>query len=142
MPRDEAREPQSDATPESPNALDDDGRKIDRWTEPDPHGGVMVGDYLEGERHGTWRHHSLDGRLRSEGPYEHGVLQGTWTWYRANGKLLQRGDIDRGVKHGRWDAQGRPLDAGDYDQGRKAGEWTTYNPDGTVKSVKNHSPKR
>jgi antitoxin component YwqK of YwqJK toxin-antitoxin module len=72
-------------------------------------------------------------------------LHGTWTWYRANGALLQRGNIDHDVKHGRWerwDAQGRPLDTGDYDQDRKSGDWTTYNPDGTIKAVKRHGPKR
>lgn len=129
------------AVPESRNTLDDQGRKTGRWTESDSHGGMMVGDYIDGQRHGICRHYSLDGRLRSEGPYEHGVLHGTWIWYRANGALLQRGHIDNDVKHGRWerwDARGRPLDAGDYDQGRKSGEWTTCNPDGTVKAVKRH----
>lgn len=145
MTQNEAHEARADAVPESPNALDDQGRKTGRWSESDPHGGVIVGDYLDGERHGTWRHYSLDGRLRSEGPYEHGALHGTWTWYRANGALMQRGGIDHDVKHGRWerwDAQGRPLDAGDYDQGRKAGEWTTFSPDGTAKAVKRHRAKQ
>ncbi len=130
--------------PESPNALDEQGRRTGHWTEPDPHGGVMVGEYLEGQRHGLWQHYSSDGRLRSEGPYDHGTLHGTWTWYRANGVLLQRGDFDDDVKHGRWerwDAQGHPLDTGEYDHGRKAGDWTTYNPDGTVKAVKRHPRK-
>lgn len=130
--------------PESPNALDEQGRRTGHWTEPDPHGGVMVGEYLEGQRHGLWQHYSSDGRLRSEGPYDHGTLYGTWTWYRANGVLLQRGDFDDDVKHGRWerwDAQGHPLDTGEYDHGRKAGDWTTYNPDGTVKAVKRHPRK-
>lgn len=133
------------ALPESPNALDQQGRQTGPWTEPDPHGGMMVGDYLEGRRHGVWQHFSLDGRLRSEGTYEHGALHGIWTWYRANGALLQRGGMDHDLKHGRWerwDAAGRPLDSGDYVQGRKSGEWTTYNPDGTVKAVKSHPTRR
>lgn len=52
MTGNEAPDPGSDVAPESPNALDDQGRKTGRWTEPDPHGGVMVGSYLDGERHG------------------------------------------------------------------------------------------
>lgn len=53
MTRDEARETRASAVPESPNALDDESRKAGRWTESDPHGGMMVGDYVEGKRHGT-----------------------------------------------------------------------------------------
>lgn len=50
MTRNEARESRTGAVPGSPIALDGQGHKTGQWTEPDPHGGVMVGDYLEGER--------------------------------------------------------------------------------------------
>ncbi len=133
------------AGPESPNAHDDQGHRTGQWSEPDPHGGIMVGDYVGGRRQGLWRHYSADGRLRSEGAYDHGVVHGIWTWYRANGALMQRGGFDHDVKQGRWerwDADSRPLDAGDYDQGNKSGEWTTYNPDGTVKAVRRHRTPR
>jgi TfoX/Sxy family transcriptional regulator of competence genes len=94
-----------------PNSLDAAGRKSGRWSERDPHGGTMTGEYLDGERVGQWRHFAGDGRLRSEGGYDRGELHGVWTWYRASGTLLQRGAFDQGTKEGaweRWDAQGQP----------------------------------
>lgn len=106
----------------TPDAVDAEGRKTGPWTEPDPHGGVMAGEYVAGERHGTWRHLRADGAVRSEGDYDSGELHGTWTWYRADGGLLQRGAFDRGEKHGRWerwDAAGRRSDAGTWEHGRR-----------------------
>ncbi|GAA4287955.1 hypothetical protein [Georgenia daeguensis] len=129
--------------PESPNAVDGQGRKVGDWTEPDPHGGVMVGEYVDGERHGAWRHLAADGRLRSEGGYAAGALDGPWVWYRASGALMQRGGFSRGEKHGRWERwnpQGALIDSGEFDNGRKVGEWTVYNPDGSVRRTTNHRP--
>jgi antitoxin component YwqK of YwqJK toxin-antitoxin module len=128
---------------ESPNALDEQGRKVGAWTEADAHGGVMAGEYVDGERHGTWRHLGADGRLRSEGGYAAGELDGPWVWYRASGALMQRGGFSRGEKHGlweRWNAAGEPLDSGSFDRGRKVGNWTVYNPDGSVRRTTNHRP--
>jgi antitoxin component YwqK of YwqJK toxin-antitoxin module len=105
-----------------PNAFDNAGRKTGPWSEADPHGGVMRGTHLEGERHGTWRHFFADGRLRAEGTYDRGVLYGAWTWYRATGGLLQKGSFDQGEKHGiweRWDANGSFLDATTWNHGKK-----------------------
>lgn len=130
-----------DSTPDEHDAA---GRKTGPWTDADPHGGVMIGDYVEGQRHGTWRHYGADGGLRSEGAFAQGVLHGEWTWYRTAGGLLQRGAFDRGEKHGRWErwnSSGQPLDSGSWDRGRKTGEWTHYAPDGSVKKTTNHRPK-
>ncbi|CEA07770.1 MORN repeat variant [Arthrobacter saudimassiliensis] len=129
--------------PQTPDALDTQGRRQGPWTDPDPHGGVMVGDYVDGRREGTWRHYAADGRLRSEGPFRDGELDGDWTWYRANGELMQRGGFRRGRKSGvweRWTAAGRRLDSGAYDGDRKVGDWQTFHPDGTVKAVRHHKP--
>ena len=105
-----------------PNSFDAAGRKSGRWSEPDPHGGIMTGEYLDGHRVGQWCHFAGDGRLRSEGGYDRGELHGVWTWYRASGVLLQRGAFDHGTKDGaweRWDAQGNHLDTTWWKQGRK-----------------------
>ena len=105
-----------------PNSFDAEGRKSGRWSEPDPHGGTMTGEYLDGDRVGHWCHFAGDGRLRSEGGYDGGELHGVWTWYRASGVLLQRGAFDHGTKDGaweRWDAQGDHLDTTWWKQGRK-----------------------
>lgn len=107
---------------DTPNETTADGLKTGLWTEPDSHGGVMVGSYVEGQRHGTWQHFSSDGRLRSEGGYENDELHAEWTWFRANGKLLQKGGFDRGQKHGlweRWKPDGEFLDSTTWDHGRK-----------------------
>jgi antitoxin component YwqK of YwqJK toxin-antitoxin module len=129
----------------TPDEKDAQGRKTGMWTEPDPHGGVMVGEYVEGERHGVWRHYFADGTLRAEGGFEHGKVHGEWVWYRSSGGVMQRGGFDHDQKHGtwtRWNAAGQLIDSGDYDNGKKAGEWTTYNPDGTVKRTVTHRPRR
>jgi len=126
---------------QSPNQVDERGQKIGMWTEADSHGGVMMGEYVEGERHGVWRHHFADGSVRSEGRYDKGVVDGAWTWYRSTGGLLQRGGFLDGEKHGlweRWDADGNQIDQGTWDHGKKTGEWMSYNPDGTVKRTATH----
>jgi hypothetical protein len=83
-----------------PNALDIEGQKTGPWSEDDPHGGVMRGSYLAGERHGTWRHFFADGRVRAEGTYDRGVLHGAWTWYRATGDSCRRDRLTLGKSTG------------------------------------------
>lgn len=130
----------TDQTP--PNATDDQGRPTGPWVEPDEHGGVMRGDYADGERVGTWRHFSPKGQLRSEGGYAAGQLDGPWTWWRTDGSRLQEGTFDRGVRTGRWrrwSAAGALLDEGDYEGEKKVGPWVSYHPDGTVRATKEHA---
>ncbi|MDJ0348366.1 hypothetical protein [Cryobacterium sp. PH29-G1] len=118
------------------NLLDEQGLKTGQWEEPDPHGGVVTGSYVAGERHGPWLHHVADGRLRAEFNYDSGTLTGPSTWYRATGGLLQKGAFIDEKKHGlwqRWTAAGDLLDEGKYNRGTKVGEWIVYNPDGSVK---------
>ena len=137
-----ADETTSEPIPTTPDEVDDEGRKHGLWTDPDPHGGVMVGTYVDDLRHGEWRHFATDGRLRAEGGFAEGELDGAWTWYRANGRLMQRGGFQRGAKHGvweRWNAAGDPLDRGSYDDNRKVGTWETFNADGSVKKTTRHS---
>ncbi len=129
----------------TPNESDGQGRKIGMWTDADSHGGVMTGEYVEGKRHGVWRHSFVDGSVRSEGTYDKGVVDGAWTWYRSTGGLLQRGGFLNAEKHGfweRWDAEGNLIDNGTWDHGKKTGDWTAYNPDGTVKRTTTHRPKK
>ena len=73
--------------PATPNSCDDAGRKVGMWTEADSHGGFMTGEYVNGERHGHWRHLAKDGRLRSEDPYAHGQLNGEWTSFNPDGSV-------------------------------------------------------
>lgn len=105
------------STPPTLDEEDAQGRKTGLWTDPDPHGGVMVGEYVEGERQGTWRHFCTDGRLRAEGGFDDGTVHGEWVWYRSSGGIMQRGGFDHGRKHGtwtRWNAAGEMIDRGDY----------------------------
>ena len=57
-------------TEQTPNEVDRSGQKVGLWTEVDSHGGVMVGEYVEGKRQGVWRHYFVDGSVRSEGTYD------------------------------------------------------------------------
>lgn len=76
------------AGPETtPDAVDGQGRKQGQWTEPDSHGGVMVGAYVDDARDGEWKHVAADGRIRSEGTYAHGELDGEWTVFNADGSV-------------------------------------------------------
>lgn len=124
-----------------PNETDDQGRRTGLWIEPDVHGGVMRGEYVDGLRVGIWRHISPQGRIRSEGGYAEGQLHGPWTWWRTNGSKLQEGVFDSGVRTGRWrrwSAEGKLLDEGDYQGEKKVGTWVSYHPDGSVKATKEH----
>jgi antitoxin component YwqK of YwqJK toxin-antitoxin module len=126
---------------EAPNREDARGRRTGRWEERDPHGGTIVGDYVEGERAGEWTHYFADGRVRSVSQYVAGSLTGPATWYRATGGLLQRGGFLDGEKHGfwqRWDAAGAIIDEGEFDRGSKTGRWTYFNADETVKRTTLH----
>lgn len=123
------------------NEHDGAGRKTGFWEEPDPHGGMISGDYLAGRREGLWRHRFADGAVRSESHYVDGELNGDCVWYRQTGGLLQKGGFLRDEKHGfwqRWSAAGALIDEGQFDRGAKSGTWTSYNPDGSVKKTTNH----
>ena len=123
------------------NGFDAEGRKTGPWQEDDPHGGVITGSYLAGERQGAWLHHFRDGAVRSECHYDAGKLTGECVWYRQTGGLLQKGAFLDDEKHGFWQrftAAGALLDEGAFDRGRKTGIWTQYAADGTVTKVTNH----
>ncbi|MEQ1737471.1 MAG: hypothetical protein ABL886_13835 [Rhodoglobus sp.] len=127
------------------NQLDSGGRKTGFWEEPDPHGGVVSGGYVDGERDGPWTHLFADGRVRSEFTYVAGQLSGECIWYRATGGLLQKGGFLADEKHGfwqRWTADGVPIDEGHFDRGVKTGEWIYYAPDGSVKKTTVHKGKK
>ncbi|WP_219419906.1 toxin-antitoxin system YwqK family antitoxin [Pseudonocardia nigra] len=129
----------SDAEPT--NTVDESGNKTGLWREADDHGGTVIGEYRDGERHGTWRHLFTNGQRRAEGTYERGRLDGDWVWYRRDGTLMQRGSFHDGEKHGRWQrwsTQGALLDEGDFDRGKKVGVWVQYLPDGTIKKTTAH----
>lgn len=121
--------------------LDDEGRKTGFWEESDPHGGIISGEYVAGERHGMWRHHFRDGSVRAEFHYEHGQQTGECVWSRQGGGLLQTGGFLDGEKHGawkRWTSAGVLVDEGHFDRGAKSGTWTYYAPDGGIKKTTNH----
>jgi antitoxin component YwqK of YwqJK toxin-antitoxin module len=123
------------------NGLDGEGRKSGAWEETDPHGGVVSGEYVAGEREGMWRHSFRDGSLRSEFHYENGELSGECVWYRQGGGLLQKGGFLAGEKHGfwqRWSSDGALLDEGTFVRGKKTGVWTQYSADGSVKKTTTH----
>ena len=40
-------------TEQTPNEVDRSGQKVGMWTEVDSHGGVKVGEYVEGKRQGV-----------------------------------------------------------------------------------------
>lgn len=104
------------------NGHDDQGRKTGLWSETDPHGGTITGEYVDGERHGLWWHYFANASLRAEGEYPRGTLHGNWIWHRATGGLLQRGGFLDDEKHGlweRWSADGSPLHATQWDRGKK-----------------------
>jgi antitoxin component YwqK of YwqJK toxin-antitoxin module len=124
--------------------LDDEGRKTGSWEEPDPHGGIISGDYVAGERHGMWRHHFTDGSVRSECHYVHGALTGECVWFRQGGALLQTGAFLDGEKQGlwkRWTSAGILIDEGHFDRGAKSGTWTHYAPDCSITKITAHRGK-
>lgn len=123
------------------SGLDAEGRRTGFWEEPDPHGGGISGDYVDGKRSGLWRHRFGDGAVRSEMRYDGGELSGECVWYRKGGGLLQRGGFLAGEKHGFWQrftSEGTPIDEGEFDRGTKSGKWTYFNPDGSVRKVTAH----
>ena len=72
------------------NETDAAGRRTGAWEEPDPHGGTMHGEYVDGQRHGRWEHRFVDGRVRSEMTYEAGAIAGPVTWSKQSWKTSRR----------------------------------------------------
>ena len=45
------------------NQTDAAGNRTGPWEEPDPHGGTVAGEYVQGLREGRWVHRFADGRV-------------------------------------------------------------------------------
>ncbi|MFU8843080.1 MAG: toxin-antitoxin system YwqK family antitoxin, partial [Bacteroidales bacterium] len=61
-----------------------------------------IGEYLNGMRHGNWKHYFGDGRLSFEGNFIEDNPNGRHTWYWSNGNKKTEGQYIMGIKHGEW----------------------------------------
>ena len=103
-------------TEQTPNEVDRSGQKVGMWTDVDSHGGVKVGEYVEGKRQGVWRHYfvewggALGGHVRQRRSW--------WAWTLIP---LDRWSPPawgfRGFREAwfweRWDPNGKPDRPGD-----------------------------
>ena len=78
-------------TEQTPNEVDRSGQKVGMWTEVDSHGGVKVGEYVEGKRQGVWRHYFVEWVGALGGHVRQRRSGWAWTWYRSTGDLLSVG---------------------------------------------------
>lgn len=76
-----------ETVPPTPDAVDGQGRKQGQWTEPDSHGGVMVGAYVDDARDGEWTRWSPKGDLLDRGTFDAGRKVGEWTVFNADGSV-------------------------------------------------------
>lgn len=97
---------------------------------------VAKGQYIDGEREGTW---IIDvGEHREEGEYRLGQRSGTWKYFYRNEKLKFEGKYTDGREegvHSQYYMSGQLKESGRYKFGEREGDWTFYNEDGTVRSV-------
>ncbi len=82
------------------------GKRVGRWDEYSyggVHAGRAEGPYVDGKRHGNWRHDS-GGWFISEGPYVNGEEHGFWTERNNEGPrpTVEEGLYVDGERHGRW----------------------------------------
>ncbi|MFY0569143.1 toxin-antitoxin system YwqK family antitoxin [Archangium lansingense] len=117
------------------------------------------GEYVAGQRHGTFRSWSEKGVLLEERSYAEGKPHGTWTLYQAGGqRLLDEAYADgvlegpstlyhsvgnkrllkhyqKGLAHGRhstWFDSGLVEEEGAFEEGRRSGWWVKRDRDGKV----------
>ncbi|HYJ24249.1 MAG TPA: hypothetical protein VE027_04535 [Acidimicrobiia bacterium] len=103
-------------TEQTPNEVDRSGQKVGMWTEVDSHGGVKVGEYVEGKRQGVWRHYFVEWVGALGGHVRQRRSGWAWTWYRSTGDLRQRWGFP-GFREAwfweRWDPNGKLDRPGD-----------------------------
>lgn len=91
------------------------------------------GQWLNGQREGTWIAWHENGRQWVRGEFSKGQATGLWRYQDEDGRPVgQRVD---GVKFGRWEEWNQQRDArgsGEYDKGRMHGPWKFENSMGDV----------
>jgi hypothetical protein len=70
------------------------------------------GDFMKGNREGTWVHYYENGVIMARGNWKSGMKEGEWTFWHANGKKKAQGIYREDVKEGTWqyfDRNGQPI---------------------------------
>jgi len=119
-----------------------DGKKDGLWTEYDVekgHGEVKaITSYTAGERDGMYMEFHPDGKtMKLSGEYIAGQKQGTWTEHFANEKVAESGEYLDGEKSGEWVAHfedGKVKSEANYWHDEKEGLAVYYWPNGNVRA--------
>lgn len=107
--------------------IDEQGRKIGRWTDFYPSGEQRAsGQFLDNLKSGQWSYYFVNGSLEQKGRFDKGRFQGLWLWYYPNGKTWREESYFNGREDGlftEYDHQGNILAEGDYISGERDGSW-------------------
>lgn len=122
--------------PWSKGELDEDGRKIGRWTTYYGSGGKeSEGDYsADGEKTGPWTYWHENGQQEKIGNYVKGQKHGQWKFFYPNGRVRTIGRYMGGRKIGKWREKSQWTDEvfieGEFENDVMVGQWESRDIDG------------
>lgn len=97
-------------------------------------GGTESGDYLNGQRNGTWTEFHSNGLVKAVTGYVNGVKQGSYTEIDDRGQLQVAAYYHNGALHGDWKKFNRTRIKEErvYDNGKLEGMVKIYYDDGKI----------
>jgi antitoxin component YwqK of YwqJK toxin-antitoxin module len=119
----------------SEGIVDAEGNRNGSWKDFSADGKpVAEGNYSANRRTGTWKFYNNAGRLEQSGPYSNGRIDGTWRWYYPDGELLREEDYFQGKRDGNYTEYtrtGEIIAQGNYADGERNGIWKITTGDNT-----------
>ena len=86
---------------------------------------------VNGKREGPWTTYYQFGQKQESGNYLDGERTGTWRRWNVNGELQWVMNFEDGERHGPYSTfynDGQPRERGQFEHGKKTGEWIRYFP--------------
>ena len=89
---------------------------------------IQRGNFLRGQKHGTWEFYYKDGQLERVGPFRNNRPHGNWTWYDKWGRLLIKDKYEDGeiVFWTSYDENEQVEKMGPYKNGEPVGTWKFF----------------
>ncbi len=117
----------------SEGIVDEAGNKNGSWKDYSEDGRILAeGQYSDNKRSGNWKFYGKSGNTEQTGNFLNGRINGLWRWYYPDGKILREEEYFQGKRDGvytEYSEEGNIIAQGEYVDGERNGEWIFKNGD-------------